>query len=50
MGPSGAARLLQISIHGAKRYVSSILRKQDSPTRTVAVAKALTAGLLDDGR
>jgi DNA-binding CsgD family transcriptional regulator len=40
-------RRLDISFHGAKRLVASVLAKLDSPTRTVAVAKALREGIYD---
>jgi DNA-binding CsgD family transcriptional regulator len=40
-------RRLDISFHGAKRLVASILAKLDSPTRTVAVARALREGLYE---
>jgi two-component system nitrate/nitrite response regulator NarL len=40
------ATRLGISIHGAKRHVSSILSKVDSPSRTHLVSTALQSGIL----
>ncbi len=40
------AHRLSISIHGAKRHVSSILNKLNSPSRAHVVSKALQAGLV----
>lgn len=41
-------RRLGISEHGAKRLVSNVLTKLDSPNRTSAVAVALQYGILHD--
>jgi two-component system, NarL family, nitrate/nitrite response regulator NarL len=43
-----AARL-GISLHGAKRHVSSLLTKLDSPSRTHLVSAALQAGVVRNG-
>ena len=40
------ARRLQISSHGAKRIVASLLMKLDSSNRTMAVVTAIKSGLL----
>jgi DNA-binding CsgD family transcriptional regulator len=40
------ARRLQISSHGAKRIVASLLMKLDSPNRTMAVVTAINSGLV----
>jgi DNA-binding NarL/FixJ family response regulator len=40
------ARRLDITLHGVKRHVASVLVKLDSPNRTLAVATALRDGLL----
>ena len=41
------ARRLQISSHGAKRLVASIMLKLDSPNRTTAAVNAIKAGIVD---
>jgi two-component system nitrate/nitrite response regulator NarL len=41
------ARQLQISSHGAKRLVASIMLKLDSPNRTTAAVNAIKAGIVD---
>lgn len=41
---------LEISVHSAKRHVSSILRKLDSPSRAHLVSTALRSGVLRVGR
>lgn len=38
------ARHLEISIHGAKRYVSSVLAKFDAPTRSSLISRMLQLG------
>ena len=48
LGNKQIARELGISPHGAKRHVSNVLAKLNSPNRTSAVAKAMRDGLLDD--
>lgn len=40
------ARQLSISSHGAKRLVSNVLLKLDSPNRTTAVVNAMKAGIV----
>jgi len=42
------ARRLEISSHGAKRLVASIMVKLDSPNRTTAAVNAIKAGLVPD--
>jgi two-component system nitrate/nitrite response regulator NarL len=44
------ARRLGISPHGAKRHVANVLAKLNCPNRTLAVAHALRAGLIEDVR
>jgi two-component system nitrate/nitrite response regulator NarL len=44
------ANRLDISIHGAKRHVSSILNKLDSPSRAHLVSKALQSGIVSTAR
>lgn len=44
------ARRLGISPHGAKRHVANVLAKLNCPNRTLAVAHALQAGLIEDVR
>lgn len=41
------ARRLTISEHGAKRHVTNVLAKLNSPNRTLAVALAIREGLID---
>jgi two-component system, NarL family, nitrate/nitrite response regulator NarL len=48
LGNKQIARELGISEHGAKRHVSNVLAKLNSPNRTSAVAKAMRDGLLDE--
>lgn len=43
------ARRLQISSHGAKRIVASLLMKLDAPNRTMAVVTAINSGLIQGG-
>ncbi|MFI1418624.1 response regulator transcription factor [Streptomyces sp. NPDC020731] len=43
------ARRLQISSHGAKRIVASLLMKLDAPNRTMAVVTAINSGLIQQG-
>jgi DNA-binding NarL/FixJ family response regulator len=43
------ARRLQLSEHGAKRLVSSVLLKLDAPNRTSAVVSAMKLGLVPEG-
>ncbi|MFD0626787.1 response regulator transcription factor [Streptomyces sanglieri] len=40
------ARRIGISEHGAKRHVTNLLAKLNSPNRTLAVALALQEGLV----
>jgi two-component system nitrate/nitrite response regulator NarL len=42
------ARALSISSHGAKRLVTSIMLKLDSPNRTLAAVTAVRSGLVAD--
>ncbi|GAA3772754.1 response regulator transcription factor [Streptomyces chiangmaiensis] len=42
-----AARM-SITEHGAKRHVANVLAKLNSPNRTLAAAKAVSEGLLDE--
>lgn len=44
------ARKLHISSHGVKRLVANILAKSNTPSRTLAVAKALQDGWPVSGR
>ncbi|MDW5329544.1 helix-turn-helix transcriptional regulator [Plantactinospora sp. KLBMP9567] len=46
LGNKQIARRLQISSHGAKRIVASVLLKLGSPNRTTAVVTAVQAGLI----
>jgi two-component system, NarL family, nitrate/nitrite response regulator NarL len=46
LGNKQIARRLQISSHGAKRIVASLLLKLGSPNRTTAVVTAVQAGLI----
>lgn len=53
LGNKQIARRLQISSHGAKRIVASLLLKLGSPNRTTAVVTAVQMGLIkleSDGR
>jgi DNA-binding NarL/FixJ family response regulator len=43
------AQQLGISIHGAKRHVSSILNKLNSPTRAHLVSRVLRSGIVRQG-
>ncbi|MFE7229184.1 LuxR C-terminal-related transcriptional regulator [Streptomyces sp. NPDC002405] len=42
------ATRMNITEHGAKRHVGNVLAKLNSPNRTLAAAKAVSEGLLDE--